>query len=487
MQNNLYDLTNPQKSIWFTEEVYKGTPIENITGTVIIPEKMDFHLLEQAINIFVEKNDSFRLKFVIKDQKVMQYVSEYSKFSVEIIDIASDNDLQKLEKEIATTSFIVLDSLLYIYKIIRFPDGHGGFIINMHHLISDAWSAGLGGSEIIKIYTQLLKNENIENISYPSYIEYISSEQNYLHSDKYSKDKDFWNNMFETVPEIASIPSSDSSEKKNLKAFSYRKQFTLPQDFITSINEFCKKFKVSTFNFFMATFSIYIGRTCGLDEFVIGTPVLNRSNVKEKRTSGMFINTVPLKVSLDKNMKFNELTSAISTNLFNIFKHQKYPYLSLLEDLRHKDSTIPNLYNILISYQNIRSTAQTSEPPFDIQWIPNDHTADDIDIHIYDMNDTGNINIAYDYQTNKYKEQDIIDIHTRILNIINQILSNTDIIINDLSIITEEERTQLLHDFNNTAVSYDKNKTLSVLFEEQAAKTPDRVALVFEYKEITYK
>ena len=229
MQNNLYDLTNPQKSIWFTEEVYKGTPIENITGTVIIPEKMDFHLLEQAINIFVEKNDSFRLKFVIKDQKVMQYVSEYSKFSVEIIDIASDNDLQKLEKEIATTSFNVLDSLLYIYKIIRFPDGHGDFIINMHHLISDAWSAGLGGSEIIKIYTQLLKNENIENISYPSYIEYISSEQNYLHSDKYSKDKDFWNNMFETVPEIASIPSSDSSEKKNLKAFSYRNNLHFPK------------------------------------------------------------------------------------------------------------------------------------------------------------------------------------------------------------------------------------------------------------------
>jgi len=487
MQGNLYGLTNPQKSIWFTEEVYKGTPMENITGTVIIPEKVNFPVLEKAINIFVEKNDSFRLKFIMDNQQVKQYISDYCWFNVEIIDITSDEELHKFEKEISTKPFTLFDSLLYIYKIIKFPDGHGGFIVNMHHLISDAWSAGLGGSEIIKIYTRLLKNENIKDIVYPSYIEYINSEQDYFHSSKFAKDKEFWNNMFETVPEMASIPCSDYSEKKNLKAFSHRKQFTISQNLITEINEFCKNSKISNFNFFMAVFSVYIGRTCGLDEFVIGTPVLNRSNVKEKHTSGMFVNTVPVKVSLNKEMKFNELASSISSRLFNIFKHQKYPYLSLLEDLRHKDNTIPNLYNVLISYQNIRSTAQTSETPFNIQWIPNDHTADDINIHIYDMNDTGNINIAYDYQTNKYKEQDIIDIHERILNIINQVLSNSDKSVTDLDIVTPNEKNLLLHEFNNTNVEYDKSKTISMLFEEQSLKTPDRVALVFENHEMTYK
>ena len=71
----------------------------------------------------------------------------------------------------------------------------------------------------------------------------------------------------------------------------------------------------------MAIVSVYLGRVSGLDEFVIGSPILNRSNVKEKRTSGMFINTVPLKVSLKDNMKFSHLASSISTSMFNIFKH----------------------------------------------------------------------------------------------------------------------------------------------------------------------
>ena len=485
MQNILYDLTNPQKSIWFTEEFYKGTPIENITGTVIIPEKVDFNLLEQAINIFVEKNDSFRLKFIIENKEVKQFVCDYSKFMVEIIDVSSNEELQKIEQKIASTVFNVLNSFLYVFKIIRFPDGHGGFIINMHHLISDAWSAGFGGSEIIKIYTRLLKKEAINDINYPSYIDYINSEIAYMNSDKFNKDKSFWNLMFDSVPEIAIIPSSDAFTRNNLSGNSNRKQFTISKDLISVINKFCKNNKISVFNFFMAVFSIYIGRTSGLNEFVIGSPILNRCNSNEKHTSGMFINTVPLKIELKNNIKFIDLASSISTSLFNIFKHQKYPYLALLEDLRHKDYTIPNLYNILISYQNIRSTAQTSETPYSIQWIPNNYTSDSIDIHIYDMNDTGNINIAYDYQIIKYSEQDIINMHSRILNIINQILENTSISINNIEIITPYEE-QLLFDFNNSILDYDKSKSIKQIFEDQVKNSPEDIALVFNNESLSY-
>ena len=51
MEKDFYELTNPQKSIWYTEEVFKGTPMANITATVIISEEVNFKLLEKAINI----------------------------------------------------------------------------------------------------------------------------------------------------------------------------------------------------------------------------------------------------------------------------------------------------------------------------------------------------------------------------------------------------------------------------------------------------
>ena len=73
----------------------------------------------------------------------------------------------------------------------------------------------------------------------------------------------------------------------------------------------------------------------------------------------------------------------------------------------------------------------------------------------------GNINIAYDYQIAKYASQDIMDIHERILNMINQVLLNNDISINDFELVSEIEKQKLLVDFNSTKTKYDETKTYS--------------------------
>ena len=52
----LYELTNPQKSIWVTEEFYKGTSIENIAGTAVLSQEVNFDKLKEAINIFIQTN-----------------------------------------------------------------------------------------------------------------------------------------------------------------------------------------------------------------------------------------------------------------------------------------------------------------------------------------------------------------------------------------------------------------------------------------------
>lgn len=485
MNSNLYDLTNPQKSIWQTEQFYKGMSIENITGSVIISQKVNFDALKKAINLFVEKNESFRLKFVTQNDNVKQYVDSYKEFDIETVLVSSDNDVKNLERQMCNTPFETLENYLFDFKIFKFEDGHGGFIINAHHLISDAWTAGLVVNEIINYYFSLLTGENITSEINPSYIEYIESENKYLNSDKFEKDRLFWNDMFSTVPEIATIPSFNYN--KDISCKSKRKEFIIPKETISLINNFCKNSKASIFNFFMGVFSLYLSRVSGLDEFVIGTPILNRSNFKEKQTTGMFISTIPFKVSIDNDKSFGEFIADMAINFSKIYRHQKYPYQYLLEDLRSKDNTIPNLYKFLMSYQNVRSNKQSASIPYDARWISNSYISDDIDVHLYDMNDTGNITIAYDYLISKYSIDDICSIHARILNIINQILENTDIYLKDIEIVTPDEKHKILYEFNNTKADYPKNQTITELFEEQVEKTPDNIAVVFENEKLTFR
>ena len=113
MESNVYNLTNPQKSIWFTEQFYKGTPIENITGCVIVLEKLNLKALQKAINLFVKSNDSFRLKFTVKDDKPLQYLSSFSEFEIENVMVNTDEDIKDIENKMSNTPFEVLDNLLF--------------------------------------------------------------------------------------------------------------------------------------------------------------------------------------------------------------------------------------------------------------------------------------------------------------------------------------------------------------------------------------
>lgn len=487
MESNVYNLTNPQKSIWFTEQFYKGTPIENITGCVIVLEKLNLKALQKAINLFVKSNDSFRLKFTVKDDKPLQYLSSFSEFEIENIMVNTDEDIKDIENEMSNTPFEVLDNLLFSFKTFTFPDGHGGFVITAHHLISDAWTAGLVVNEIMDYYEKIINPQIIDNKN-PSYLDYITSEQEYLNSEKFNKDKEFWNEIFKTVPEVATIPSINvENSNSSLSCKAKRKQFVIPKETMNLINEFCKQNKASAFNFFMAVLAIYLSRVSSLDDFTIGTPILNRGNFKEKQTTGMYISTIPFRISINHKIPFAEFLSNISADFLKIFRHQKYPYQYLLEDLRKKDSSIPNLYNILLSYQNVRSNKQTSDINYESSWVGNNFISDDLDIHLYDMNDTGDINIAYDYLISKYSIDDICSIHARFLYIINQVLENNDITLNEIEIVTPDEKKKILYDFNNTSADYPRDKTITQLFEEQVEKTPDNIAVVFENQKLTYR
>lgn len=71
---SLFELTNPQKSIWSLEQFYKNTSVNNIGGTLIIKEKIDFDFLEKSINLFIKGNDSFNIQLQFdKDNSIKQF------------------------------------------------------------------------------------------------------------------------------------------------------------------------------------------------------------------------------------------------------------------------------------------------------------------------------------------------------------------------------------------------------------------------------
>ena len=486
MGKKLYGLTSPQKAILYTEQFFKNTTVNNICGTVLIKEKIDFDKLIKAIHLFLKDNDSFRIRLLLDNhQEYMQYFSDdYTIDSDPIILLNNYDDLTLLENKIVETPFELINSQLFKIQLFRFSDNTGGFVVNAHHLIADACTASLVASKIITIYSSLLKGEN-SNLAPTSYTNYISSEQEYFSGSKFQKDKEYWEEVFSTNYELASVPSIKDENSVSCKAI--RKSFTFSSLQVEQINEYCSKNKISVFNFFMALYAIYLNKTTSLEKFVIGTPILNRSNFVEKNTPGMFISTLPFNFSINKTCDFTDLCKNIASDALSMFRHQKYPYVDILEYMRKTNPSQPNLYDILISYQNTRTNRCSTDIDYEVRWTFNKNVADSMQIHLFDMNDEGILNIAYDYRTSRYTQEDITRLHSRICYMITQILDKDSILINDIEIITPEEKDFIFNTVNNTKMDYDKNINVIDMFEKQVKETPNKVALVFEDQSFTYK
>ena len=475
----LMELSSQQKNIWNSEMFYSKTNINNIGGYLLINQNINISLLEKSANIYIKTNEALRLHFDLKNGEPVQFITDYSPFKLKKVTLKSLNDLYKLTTELVSKPFEVINSNLYNFTLFTLPDGKGGIIPVFHHLIGDAWSMSLFITRFINIYSELLKGNNSFEDT-PKYSDYIISCNEYKKSDRYLKDKKYWENTFDVSPELTYI-----SRKKDVNnSCSRRMVCSFDDSLYDKILNYCKTNKCSIYTFFMAIFSIYLAKINSSSSAILGTPVLNRSNFKEKNTSGMFVSTVPFKITIDSDVNFKDFLEKVALQQASIFRHQKYPYLELLENIKNKYNISENLYDFVLSYQNARDNKSTSTIDYKTTWEPISHIAESLEAHFYDMDGNNGANILYDYQIAKFTDDDIKMLHKRICNIAKQAIKN--IKVNDISILCDDDE-KIIDKFNDTKFEYNRNESLINIFEKVVAKNSDKPAVIFKGQILTYK
>ena len=261
-----YSLTYPQQSVYLTEQFYKNSNVNNIVGTAIIERKVDFDILKKSINYVVNMNDGFRIHLTKVKDEIKQYIADYKEFDIEIVDIKGKKEVINVENALAQKHFELFDSDLVEFKLFRFENGHGGFTLNIHHIISDGWSLGLLSRKIMNVYSNLVDYDQLHDVN-SSYLDYISDEEKYINSDKFLKDKAFWENNLKDFPVAADLPTNKVINDSDLSCIGDRISFIVSKTKMKQINDFCSENKLSTFALLMSVYSIYIGRVSNLNNF----------------------------------------------------------------------------------------------------------------------------------------------------------------------------------------------------------------------------
>ncbi len=482
MENKEFELTNPQKSIWLTQQFYENSTINNIAGDLRIDVPCNFEKLEQAINAVIKNNDGYRLKITMTENGVKQYVDEYKYVKVPVIDVNSISELDEIEKEFVKEPFNVMDNNLYNIKLAKFPDDRGVILLNLHHLVSDAWTMILFLNEVYQNYIQIVDGKDIEAFEEkPSYIEFIKSQEEYINENSFKKDKEFWEQQFTVLPDFISFKSD-----VNTGIVSKRKQHKIDAKTMEKVNKICADNKLSAYVLLLSVFSIYFRNIFNSNRYTIGNPVLNRSNFKQKHTAGMFVSIQPFVVNVDDNDTFIEHAQKISKDQLTMYRHLKYPYDEIYQFVKQKHSSNGKLFDIVFSYQNAKIEMIDPNFPIKSNWFENYNQVESLMVHIRDLENSGTLSICYDYLIDCLTEEQIDEMHERIMAILNQVIENEKICIKDLEIVSESEKNKLLYELNPKESTYPKNSNIVEQFEKIVEKYPNNIAVSFKDKKMTY-
>ncbi|MBG9591086.1 hypothetical protein ABE34_01615, partial [Lysinibacillus sphaericus] len=202
---------------------------------------------------------------------------------------------------------------------------------------------------------------------------------------------------------------------------------------------------------------------------------------------GLFINTIPVRVRTEDKMSIREL---LKKQQEQGNESTSYDYYSLAE-IQNETLQGTELIKVLYVFENYMSGLESEQQETDKNQMmvaleqAREQTNYAISIAGYEMD--GALGFDIMYNPNQFSEEDIQRLLERLVKISEEIAENPDRQVAEIETVTEDEKEKILHDFNATKTEYPREKTVVELFEEQAAKTSDQIALVFEGEEVSYR
>ncbi|MDU5142221.1 MAG: amino acid adenylation domain-containing protein [Paenibacillus dendritiformis] len=481
--STLYPLTHPQKRIWYVENIYPGTSIHNIGGLIKIYGPIDFHLLEESINLFVKQNDAIRIRLIERDETVWQTVTAYRRRTFPFIDFtarSSGTDVDAWVSEEFAKPLPLDGEFLYEFALVKISETESAYLTKVHHMISDGWSFQLMTTQINQIYTQLMQGQAIQQEDRPSYLDYIEQERAYLSSSRFTKNKHYWQKKFESIHDVALHTTASGTAGK-------RQKFLLNPHTSEAIRSFVHTHRISLNTFFIAAMLIYLHQATHQDRIMIGTPVLNRTGAKEKNTFGMFTSTMPFLADIERDTPFSTFLHNINHELIQCYFHQKYPYNLLVQDLQLHKRGLDQLFQVCVNYYNT-AFDQNFGPGWKMQQIEahNGNQLYPLQLIVTEWSPKEGLELYFDYKTGDYTDSQIDEMFRRLHHIADQVVSRPEAAIRDVQLLLPGEREELLYACNRTDRDYPATATILQLFEEQVERTPGRVAAACGGQALTY-
>ncbi|MEG4277791.1 amino acid adenylation domain-containing protein [Microcoleus sp. MON1_C1] len=504
-------LSFAQQRLWFLDQLVPNNPFYNVPAALRLTGSLNFSALQQTFNEIVRRHEALRTTLAVVSGQPVQRIAVAFHLPINVVDLrklpkeSRQTEANRLTTEEAQRSFNLSNDLLLRVTLLQLDDAEYLLMLNMHHIVSDGWSIGVLIQELGALYTAFAseKPSPLPALSI-QYADFAKWQREWLQGEVLETQLAYWRQQLNGIS-MLNLPAD--RPRPAIQSYRGKRQFLqLPKELSEALETLSQREGVTLFMTMLAAFKTLLYHYAQQEDIVVGSPIANRNRSEIEALIGFFVNSLVLRTDLSGNPTFRELLNRVKEVALGAYAHQDLPFEKLVEEL-HPDRALNQnpLFQVAFALQNAPGNRlELPELTLSPQQLDVGTARFDLEFHLWERspNSSGSnqspsnklwvdssegISGMVIYSADLFDEATITRMLGHFQTLLESIVANPEQRIANLQYLSAKERYHLLVEGNNTQADYPQNLCIHQLFEMQADRTPDAVALVFGEERVTYR
>ncbi len=478
-----FPLTAAQQDIWLDQLRMGDSPLYNIGGYVDFEGAVVPELIQRAVEQLVARHDALRTQLHSDDHGLPRQT-----FAPALLTEVAQYDLSALPDPQAASQALMQAHMarpyqregapLFHFFLVKLADNHYRLGTQAHHVILDGWGFGQMLQSLAQLYTALEQGRSSEPAA-PSYIDFIDADQRYRNSSRFVRDRAYWLDKYQVLPEPLLTPKHLANATSN----------TLAQPFSVALldrmEQVASRYQASAFHVLLAAMYVYFTRAAQRPDWVVGLPILNRSNARFRATVGLFAQVSAVRFQFDEQLPFGALVRGVRDQLKQDLRHQRFPLSEMNRELGLRRADRAQLFDLSVSFEQDDHELRYGATQARAIKVSNHHEPLPIAIHLRSNRCQGTATLHCVYNEAYFQHDEVLALAQCFTGLLEQGLDNTELPVGAFSMVTAAEQARL-HEWNATAQPIAQPHTLHARIEAQSVRTPDAVAAIYQGRQLTY-
>jgi amino acid adenylation domain-containing protein len=486
-------LSFAQQRLWLIDQITANKSVYNVPLAYQMTGDLDIEIFSQSLQAIAQRHESLRTAFSIIDQQPVQNFVKHLEIDLPMIDLqsltASDQhqELNRLAEVEIQTPFNLSQSPLFRAKLVRLaPDNHV-FLLTMHHIICDGWSLDIFFRELGLIYEALAqgKPSPLPPLSI-QYADFAVWQREWLQGEVLDSQLFYWKEQLRDINPLLQL-ATDRPRPTVQSNTGDRQIFDLSKSLSDDLKSLSNSEGVTLFMTLLAAFQTLLYRYTGQTDILVGCPIANRNRTEIEHLIGFFVNTLALRANFNDHLTFSELLHQTQKVALEAYAHQDLPFEKLVEELQlERDLSFNPIVQVTFALQSapLLAIELSNLQLAPLKDIKNKVIKFDLEINAWETN--AGLVLDWGYNSDLFDTATMLRMSQHYQNLLEQIVSDHDLPIHKIPILTATEQQQILEIWNANATTYPQEKSIATIFEEQEKVRGEAIAARFGQTEISY-